>query len=501
MGLFGSKSKNFSKIQNGDDDEEETEPLHYGETIEMSEPGESSSSSAAPHYTRHDEGHPIYRKIGRLAEEGWTSVANLVTHPHLQQHQSRPSTHLEVDDPAPPMPEIKNELKRKLYLIMEEPSSSTSAFWTNVIVSFLIVFSAVTTTIETIPSFRSAKSNRVWFQLESAMVALFTLEYLLRMFAHSDSFRMLRKFFLSPLSIIDFISIIPFYIEVIAKHDTTYEFRFTILRLFRLLRLFKSYKYSNAIVMTIEVMMMAFRRSGDALSALFFFTVTCVVLFSTLLYFAERGIWDETLQTFVASDGSPSSFDSIPAAFWFVLVTITTTGYGDMVPTTFIGKLITFPAMMFGVLLIALPSIIVGRNFTIVWEGMRRRQFSNRMGLNPMGGGEDVLASTLPEHPATETNRATDPSATNHSNFGILPNNGEEEILNQIQQLLTLTLQNQAAINKIVGVLEKQGTPVTLSSSSPTATQEDDISHQHNNKKGKSPLLSTIREDKNPFEE
>jgi voltage-gated potassium channel Kch len=45
-----------------------------------------------------------------------------------------------------------------------------------------------------------------------------------------------------------------------------------------------------------------------------------------------------------------SSFDSIPAAFWFVLVTITTTGYGDMVPTTFIGKLITFPAMMFGVL-------------------------------------------------------------------------------------------------------------------------------------------------------
>lgn len=157
MGLFGSKSKNFSKIQNHDQ-EEETEPLHHGETIEMSEPGQASSSS--PHYSQHDES-PIYRKIGRMAEEGWTSVANLVTHPHLQ-HQPRPSTHLEVDDPAPPMPEIKNELKRKLYLIMEEPSSSTSAFWTNVIVSFLIVFSAVTTTIETIPSFRSAKSNRVW---------------------------------------------------------------------------------------------------------------------------------------------------------------------------------------------------------------------------------------------------------------------------------------------------------------------------------------------------
>ncbi|EIE84321.1 hypothetical protein RO3G_09031 [Rhizopus delemar RA 99-880] len=312
----------------GGGDEEETEPLH-AETIEMSEPGQN-----AP---------PLYRQLGRMAEEGWTSVANLVNNHPI--------------DAEPSVPEIKNDLKRRLYLLLEEPSSSHSAFWTNVFVSLLIVFSAVTTTIETIPAFRSAKSNRVWFQLESAMVALFTLEYLLRMFAHSDSLRMLKRFFLCK------------------KRRDTYEFRFTILRLFRLLRLFKSYKYSNTIVMTIEVMMMAFRRSGDALSALFFFTVTCVVLFSTLLYFAERGIWDETLETFVVSDGVPSSFDSIPAAFWFVLVTITTTGYGDMVPTTFIGKLITFPAMMFGVLLIALPSIIVGRNFTIVWESMRQRQF------------------------------------------------------------------------------------------------------------------------------
>ena len=54
------------------------------------------------------------------------------------------------------------------------------------------------------------------------------------------------------------------------------------------------------------------------------------------------------------------------------MVTITTTGYGDMVPTTFVGKLISFPAMMCGVLLITLPSIIIGRNFTLVWEAMQR---------------------------------------------------------------------------------------------------------------------------------
>lgn len=57
--------------------------------------------------------------------------------------------------------------------------------------------------------------------------------------------------------------------------------------------------------MTIEVMVVALRRSRDALSALFFFLVTCVVLLATLLYFAERGVWDESLQTFVDPDGNP----------------------------------------------------------------------------------------------------------------------------------------------------------------------------------------------------
>lgn len=60
--------------------------------------------------------------------------------------------------------------------------------------------------------------------------------------------------------------------------------------------------------MTIEVMVIAFRRSRDALYALFFFLITCVVLFSTLLYFAERGVWDEKLQTFVDPNGKPRFF-------------------------------------------------------------------------------------------------------------------------------------------------------------------------------------------------
>ncbi|KAI8384994.1 uncharacterized protein BYT42DRAFT_564314 [Radiomyces spectabilis] len=417
----------------------------------MPHPSEAVPSTSSSRRIRNNERRK-YRRLGQMPN-GWTSVSSIG-----HRNAGRPSTS-DLDEPRPSAyteTEIKSDLKHQMYLLLEEPSSSRSAFWTNVIVSFLIVFSAVTTTIETIPAFRSVKSNQVWFNLESTMVALFTLEYLMRMFAHSDSLAMLKKFFLSPISIIDFVSIVPFYIELIAKKDTTYEFRFTILRLFRLLRLFKTYKYSNTIVMTIEVMMIALRRSGDALSALFFFLVTCVVLFSTLLYFAERGVWDEALQTFVNTDGNPSVFDSIPAAFWFVLVTITTTGYGDMVPSTFIGKLVTFPAMMFGVLLIALPSIIVGRNFTLVWEAMRRRQYHSQVvdGLtDPQLQPQDFRRSSMMDDPfGGHYHRPLGDFSTNLAQHG-----NEEAILNQLHTLMAVTRQNQEAIQQILQLLQEKG--------------------------------------------
>lgn len=90
---------------------------------------------------------------------------------------------------------------------------------------------------------------------------------------------------------------------------------------------------------TIEVMYIAVHRSKDALVALSFFLVMALVVFSTLIYFAERGTWDSTLETFISADGergesctkktplmsnhnlgNPSDFVSIPAAAWFVLV-------------------------------------------------------------------------------------------------------------------------------------------------------------------------------------
>ncbi|KAF9197674.1 hypothetical protein BGZ49_001777 [Haplosporangium sp. Z 27] len=317
---------------------------------------------------------------------------------------------------------IRNPFKRRLYLLLEDPSSSNAAFALNVWVSFAIVLSAVITTIETIPAFRSTDS-KVWFYFETVMVGFFTIELIARIICHSDSLRQLKKFILSPLAIIDFISILPYYIEMALTKDTTIYFRFTILRLFRLLRVFRTFKYSSTIIMTIEVMIVAIKRSMDALSALFFFLITGTMLFSTLLYFAERGEWDEDRQVFVDANNNPSTFDSIPSAFWFVMVTITTTGYGDMVPTTFIGKLISFPAMMCGILLITLPSIIIGRNFTLVWEAMQRYRRQAAANVRE----QNVVSTDVP---------------------------GQQELLDQLQTMTKVLKQNQQTMDTLQQILE-----------------------------------------------
>jgi len=121
-------------------------------------------------------------------------------------------------------------------------------------------------------------------------------------------------------------------------------------------------------------MFLSFRRSKDALLALGFFVLMVVIVFSTLLYFIERGTWDDTLEVFINSDGDPSQFASIPAAAWFVIVTISTVGYGEITPRSFLGRLITLPLLLFGLLLIALPSFVLGREFSVVWNEMTNGQ-------------------------------------------------------------------------------------------------------------------------------
>ncbi|KAF9525586.1 hypothetical protein CPB83DRAFT_818299, partial [Crepidotus variabilis] len=290
--------------------------------------------------------------------------------------------------------------KRTLFQLLEQPTSSPSAFVVHMFTTFLIIFSALVTILETVPTVHSI-SGRVWFGLETSVVALFTVEYVARCVARSNTWTSLLSWIFSFYGVIDVLSVAPYYLELLLLQDTSVYFRFSILRMFRLLRVFRPFRYNHTILLTIEVMYLSVRRSQHALLAIGFFVIMILTIFSTLLYFAERGTWDEVLGTFVNVDGDPSQFSSIPAAAWFVLVTISTVGYGEITPRSFLGRLITLPILVCGLLLITLPSFVLGREFSDVWEIMSKDSVRTAFLSSPRAPYSAVHSARRPDTPRT----------------------------------------------------------------------------------------------------
>lgn len=87
---------------------------------------------------------------------------------------------------------------------------------------------------------------------------------------------------------------------------------------------------------------------------------------SILFVYTGYRSWQRTKECDAIYEESP--FESIPASFWWCLVTMTTVGYGDMYPTYWYGKMIGMVVMMFGILVIALPITVIGSNFAVVYK-------------------------------------------------------------------------------------------------------------------------------------
>ncbi|KAI9218801.1 hypothetical protein BC828DRAFT_197068 [Blastocladiella britannica] len=314
----------------------------------------------------------------------------------------------------------------RLYQLMENPASSQAAFYVSIAVSFCIVSASVLACLETVPAFY-ASDVALWDArqaIELFIIAFFTIEYILRCLARSHSIWAVGSFLRSPLSLVDLLAIVPYYFELatsssdrplpgetasdsVAAHMSA-VFRFTLLRTFRLFRLFRVFRHVSLVQFSIDVLIIALKKSLDQLVALGLLVSAVVAFFSLLFFFAERGQYDPALRAFVDANGRPSKFDSIPASAFFVLTTLSTTGYGDIIPMTAIGRVIASAVMLIGILLIAIPSILVGRNYVVVFEylkaerGLRARQ---------LGIATAMAINVPPRSPALPTDPNTPASA------------------------------------------------------------------------------------------
>ncbi|VDK69320.1 unnamed protein product [Litomosoides sigmodontis] len=248
------------------------------------------------------------------------------------------------------MPE--NLLQRQLWELMEYPDSSLFARIFALLSIFVISVSIISFCLETLPSMKENPGDvRDWsnsfFYIELFCIIWFTIELLLRFISCPNKFSFLR----SVLNIIDFVAIAPFFGNLMWMNSakSSSSMSFAVLRVLRLVRVFRIFKLSRHSV-GLQILGKTFRASIQEFCLLIFFMVIALVLFSSGVYFAEQ-------------NEPNTKFTSIPASFWFVLVTMTTVGYGDLTPTGVYGKVVGGLCALIGVLTLALPVPIIVANF------------------------------------------------------------------------------------------------------------------------------------------
>ncbi|XP_067849631.1 potassium voltage-gated channel subfamily A member 4 [Heptranchias perlo] len=280
-----------------------------------------------------------------------------------------------VKDEEKPLPE--DEFRRQVWLLFEYPESSSPARGIAIVSVLVILISIVIFCLETLPEFRdegdflvaagpgvangtkpsqlAATFSDPFFIVETVCIIWFSFELLVRFFACPSK----PGFFKNIMNMIDIVSILPYFITLgtdLAQEQGNGQqaMSFAILRTIRLVRVFRIFKLSRH-SKGLQILGHTLRASMRELGLLMFFLFIGVILFSSAVYFAE-------------ADNPKSQFTSIPDAFWWAVVTMTTVGYGDMKPITVGGKIVGSLCAIAGVLTIALPVPVIVSNFNYFYH-------------------------------------------------------------------------------------------------------------------------------------
>jgi voltage-gated potassium channel len=215
--------------------------------------------------------------------------------------------------------------------------------WFMLILIFLNVIAVILSTVQSI----NKEFSQFFGWFETFSVIIFSLEYLLRLWSCTSEpgrgpvwGRI--KFAFYPMSIIDLLSVLPFYLPLVGI-----DLRFLrIMRLFRIFRIAKVGRYYNSLNLMRNVF--ADKKEEIVLSATIMGAL--LVISASLLYFLEN-------------EAQPKAFSSIPASMWWAVTALTTVGYGDIYPITPLGKLVASLIAISGIGMFALPTGIVSSGF------------------------------------------------------------------------------------------------------------------------------------------
>jgi len=253
------------------------------------------------------------------------------------------------------------DLRDRLYELLEydHPPDSVGSRFVRLIVA-IIVIDVLAAILASVPEF-DASFGRLFSAIEIAAVVAFALEYAARTWSvaghslrHMTPMRARLEYAFSSLGIIDLLAFLPSAIALIIGDKTA-------LVLFGMLPFLKLVRYSPAM----RSLLSALHAERRTLFGCVVILAGAVLLFASLLYAIEHNV-------------QPDKFGTIPQAMWWAIVTLGTVGYGDVVPMTPLGKIVSVFAIVVGFAMVALPIAIISTAFA---DEVRRRDFVVTWGM------------------------------------------------------------------------------------------------------------------------
>ena len=211
-----------------------------------------------------------------------------------------------------------------------------------------VVLSVISVLLETVESVHYILAME-FAVLDSVAVAIFTTEYLMRMYScvedprFQSAYAGRARYGFTPGAVIDALAVMPFFLEALLHH--LFDLRF--LRIFRMLRLLKLTRFSDATKLVWD----GIKREAGTIGASFFVLLLVIILCGSLGYLLEHA-------------AQPDKFESIPGAIYWSVITLSSVGYGDISPITPMGRFITSFMALLGIALVAIPSGILSAAFT-----------------------------------------------------------------------------------------------------------------------------------------
>jgi len=251
-----------------------------------------------------------------------------------------------------------NETPRKwLYQVLEQDRHGLSSRFINIALMLLILANVVCIIVSSEESINT-RFNSFFQFFEIFSLIIFTIEYLVRVWvsverSEKDLTQPLKsriRYLFKPMAFVDLLAILPSFVLLLGSD-------FLILRVLRLVRVFKLSRYSRSMELLITVS----KQEAETIISAIFILIILIIISATGVYIVE-------------GDVQPDEFGSIPRALWWATVTLTTVGYGDVVPITTLGRMLGIVIVITGIGMAALPAGIMASGFTAE-IGRRRERF------------------------------------------------------------------------------------------------------------------------------